>query len=274
MYRIYHMTNLELFYNREDMWQIPTEKYFDEDTVMEPYYVTMKLDDAEREEFILMLPFTPNTKQNMISWMAVRNDGEHYGEIFVYEFTKQSNIYGPQQIENRINQNAAISQQLNLWSQGGSRVIRGNLLVVPIEDTVLYVEPLYIESNNETSLPEVKQVIVAYQDYIVMEPTLDQAIGRLMDLIDEGVSPQEAEESQQREGASSDAVTSDELITEIKEQFDAYRQANQDGNYEEAGRALKQLEQLLQNWQRQQETGGQSGDQSEASSEAQMDEND
>ena len=274
MYRIYHMTNLELFYNREDMWQIPTEKYFDEDTVMEPYYVTMKLDDAEREEFILMLPFTPNTKQNMISWMAVRNDGEHYGEIFVYEFTKQSNIYGPQQIENRINQNAAISQQLNLWSQGGSRVIRGNLLVVPIEDTVLYVEPLYIESNNETSLPEVKQVIVAYQDYIVMEPTLDQAIGRLMDLIDEGVSPQEAEESQQREGASSDAVTPYELITDIQEQFDAYRQANQDGNYEEAGRALKQLEQLLHNWQRQQEADGQSGDQSEASSEAQRDEND
>lgn len=274
MYRIYHMTNLELFYNREDMWQIPTEKYFDEDTVMEPYYVTMKLDDAEREEFILMLPFTPNTKQNMISWMAVRNDGEHYGEIFVYEFTKQSNIYGPQQIENRINQNAAISQQLNLWSQGGSRVIRGNLLVVPIEDTVLYVEPLYIESNNETSLPEVKQVIVAYQDYIVMEPTLDQAIGRLMDLIDEGVSPQEAEESQQREGASSDAVTPYELITDIQEQFDAYRQANQDGNYEEAGRALKQLEQLLHNWQRQQEADGQSGDQSEASSEAQTDEND
>lgn len=274
MYRIYHMTNLELFYNREDMWQIPTEKYFDEDTVMEPYYVTMKLDDAEREEFILMLPFTPNTKQNMISWMAVRNDGEHYGEIFVYEFTKQSNIYGPQQIENRINQNAAISQQLNLWSQGGSRVIRGNLLVVPIEDTVLYVEPLYIESNNETSLPEVKQVIVAYQDYIVMEPTLDQAIGHLMDLIDEGVPPQEAEDSQQREGASSDTVTPDELITEIQEQFDAYRQANQDGNYEEAGRALKQLEQLLQNWKRQQETDSQSGDQSEASPEAQTDEND
>ena len=271
MYRIYHMTNLEKFYNREDMWQIPTEKYFNEDTVMEPYYITMKLDDTDQAEFILMLPFTPNTKQNMISWMAVRNDGDRYGEMFVYEFTRQSNIYGPQQIENRINQNAAISQQLNLWSQGGSRVIRGNLLVVPIEDTVLYVEPLYIESSNETSLPEVKQVIVAYQDYIVMEPTLERSMERLMDLIGEGVSPQEAEQVQQEEaGTSSEAVTSDQLLTQIQQVFDTYQKANQDGNYEEAGRALKQLEQLLQDWQQQQgQTDEDTGDQDEAQPEEQ-----
>lgn len=260
MYRVYHMTNLELFYNREDMWQIPTEKYFDEDTEMEPYYVTMKLDDAEREEFILMIPYTPNTKQNMISWMAVRNDGDHYGEMFVYEFTKQRNIYGPQQIENRINQNATISQQLNLWSQGGSRVIRGNLLVVPIEDTVLYVEPLYIESANETSLPEVKQVIVAYQDYIVMEPTLHQAIDRLMELIGDGVTPEEAEEMEQKTGDAKDGedreteaktASPDEMLKEIQRLFDVYRQANQEGRYEEAGRALQQLEQWLQDWEQQ-----------------------
>lgn len=259
MYRAYHMTNLELFYNREDMWQIPTEKYGSDDIVMEPYYVTMKLDDSDREEFILMLPFTPNTKQNMISWMAVRNDGDHYGEVFVYEFTKQRNIYGPQQIENRINQNATISQQLNLWSQGGSRVIRGNLLVVPIEDTVLYIEPLYIESNNETSLPEVKQVIVAYQDYIVMEPTLDRAIERLTELIGDDVSPEEAEQLQQEEGATPETASADQLLTQIQDAFNAYREANQKGNYEEAGRALKRLEQLLSDWQQQGQGGAGEG---------------
>ncbi|MDR6226579.1 UPF0182 family membrane protein [Desmospora profundinema] len=254
MYRTYHMTNLELFYNREDVWQVPTEKYFNDDVRMEPYYVTMKLDDSDQEEFILMLPFTPNTKQNMIAWMAVRNDGEHYGETLVYQFTKQKNIYGPQQIENRINQNASISQQLNLWSQGGSRVIRGNLLVVPIEDTVMYVEPLYIESNNETSLPEVKQVIVAYQDYIVMEPTLERSIQRLMELIGEGVPPEKAEEEPQGEEKAPETTSADQLLKQIEDTFHSYQKANQNGNYEEAGRALKQLEQLLQKWREQEQT--------------------
>src|SRR5699024_11069783 len=159
MYGTYHMSNLEVFYNREDFWQFPTEKYFNQDIEMDPYYITMELPEYDEEEFILMMPYTPKNRQNMISWIGVRNDGEHYGEIFVYRFPKQKNIYGPQQIENRINQDSVISQQLNLWSQGGSEVIRGNLLVIPIEDTVLYVEPVYIESSNETSLPEVKQVI-------------------------------------------------------------------------------------------------------------------
>src|SRR5699024_10914610 len=147
-----HMSNLEVFYNREDYWEFATEKYFDEDIEMEPYYITMKLDEEEEEEFILMIPFTPKNRQNMIAWMGVRNDGEHYGDVFVHRFPKQKNVYGAQQIENRINQDSHISQQLNLWSQsqGGSKVIRGNMLVIPIEDTVLYVEPIYIESSNET----------------------------------------------------------------------------------------------------------------------------
>ncbi|MDY0406102.1 UPF0182 family protein [Virgibacillus sp. 179-BFC.A HS] len=119
MYGTYHMSDLEVFYNREDYWQFPTEKYFNEDITMEPYYITMKLPEADKEEFILMQPYTPKKRQNMISWIGVRNDGEHYGEMFVYQFPKQKNIYGPQQIENRINQDSVISQQLNLWAQGG-----------------------------------------------------------------------------------------------------------------------------------------------------------
>src|SRR5690625_4033960 len=124
----------------------------------------------------------------MISWICVRNDGEHYGEMFVYRFPKQKNIYGPQQIENRINQDSYISQQLNLWSQGGSEVIRGNLLAIPLEDTVFYVEPIYIQSSNETSLPEVKQSVIAYEDFIVMEPTLEEAIDELLERITSGAT--------------------------------------------------------------------------------------
>jgi uncharacterized protein len=184
MYGTYHMENLEVFYNREDYWEFPTEKYYNEDIEMEPYYVTMKLPEYDNEEFMLIMPYTPKKRQNMIAWMGVRNDGDNYGEKVVYRFPKQKNIYGPQQIENRINQDSRISQQLNLWSQGGSEVIRGNLLAIPIEDTMLYVEPIYIESANETSLPEVKQIVMAYGDHIVMEATFEEALDQILQYID------------------------------------------------------------------------------------------
>lgn len=251
MFRAYHMTNLELFYNREDYWQIPTEKYYGEDIQMEPYYVTMKLDDADKEEFILMTPYSPNKKQNLAAWMGVRNDGEHYGEMFVYTFSKQRNIYGPQQIENRINQDAAISQELNLWSQGGSKVIRGNLLVIPIEDTILYVEPMYIESNNETALPEVKRIIVSYQDYIVMEPTLEQALDRIMTMVEQRVPPEDKKEQtgeKQPASESEQAKTPQQILSEIDQAFRQYEEANKAGNFVEAGQALQKLEQLLSQW--------------------------
>src|SRR5699024_2034773 len=132
-----------------------------------------KIPENDKEKIILIMPYKPKKRQNMISWIGVRNDGNSYVDIFVYKFPKQKNVYGPQQIENRINQDPAISQKLNLWAQGGSEVIRGNLLAIPIEDTILYVEPVYIESSNETSLPEVKQVVMAYGDNIVMESTFD-----------------------------------------------------------------------------------------------------
>lgn len=256
LFRAYHMTNLEQFYNREDYWQFPTEKYYGADIRMDPYYVTLKMDDTDQEEFILMIPFTPNQRQNLIAWMGVRNDGDNYGEMFVYQYSRQRNIYGPQQIENRINQNATISQQLNLWSQGGSNVIRGNLLVIPVEDTLLYVEPIYLESTNTTSLPEVKQIVVAYQDYIVMEPTLDQALDRLLTLIGSGVPPEEAEEhigggdldggGQAGGGTIVPGAEPTIILEQIRDAFRDYREANQNGNYAEAGRILQNIERMLQ----------------------------
>lgn len=257
MYGTYHMSNLEVFYNREDYWQSPTEKYFNEDIEMEPYYITMTLPDHDEEEFVLMKPYTPKKRQNMISWIGVRNDGEHYGEKVVYRFPKQKNIYGPQQIENRINQDSTISQQMNLWSQGGSKVIRGNLLAIPIEDTVLYVEPVYIESSNKTSLPEVKQIVMAYGDQIVMEETFDKALEKILSQVDpdgEGAAGKEAEENEsedqqeeegkeeQEEAPTEPILEAEEMLQDISGLFDEYRDAMADGQWEKAGEIMEEIE--------------------------------
>ncbi|GAA0430805.1 UPF0182 family protein [Lentibacillus halophilus] len=249
MYGTYHMSDLEVFYNREDFWQFPTEKYFNEDTEMEPYYTTLKLPDQEEEEFILMIPYTPKNRQNMIAWMGVRNDGENYGDMFVYRFPKQRNIYGPQQIENRINQDSEISQELNLWSQGGSEVIRGNLLAIPIEDTVLYVEPIYIESNNETSLPEVKRVVVAYEDQIVMDANFDQALEKILKKVDPGMEDDEDQEDDKPDDtpdSSKPILDAEEQLKEFSDKFKAYKQALSEGNWQEAAEIMDELEGMLE----------------------------
>lgn len=252
MYGTYHMSNLEVFYNREDFWQFPTEKYFNQDIEMEPYYITMKMPGEEAEEFILMIPYTPKNRQNMIAWIGVRNDGEHYGDMFIYRFPKQKNIYGPQQIENRINQDSVISQQLNLWSQGGSEVIRGNLLAIPIEDTVLYVEPIYIESSNETSLPEVKQVVMSYEDHIVMEATFEEALEKILNNIDPEADtppPTEDEEGQQAEvdedTEQQPIIGAEALLQEFSDLFRQYQEALSSGDWEKAGEIMKELETKL-----------------------------
>ncbi|MBU4454700.1 MAG: UPF0182 family protein, partial [Euryarchaeota archaeon] len=143
-YALYHMKDPGVFYNREDVWEIPEELYETSEIEMEPYYLITKLPGFEREEFIMLLPFTPRDKKNMIAWMAARNDMPHYGERIVYMFPKEKLVYGPMQIEVRIDQNPEISQSFALWGQGGTRVIRGNLLVIPVEDSLLYVEPIYL----------------------------------------------------------------------------------------------------------------------------------
>jgi hypothetical protein len=166
----------------------------------------------------------------------------------VYRFPKQKNIYGPQQIENRINQNSEISQQLNLWSQGGSKVIRGNLLVIPIEDTLLYVEPIYIESNNETSLPEVKRIVVAYGDKIVMEPTLDQSLDELLSLIDPEQSaetPSGKNDGEEPNGKNETSATANEKLKQLAQLFKDYKKAVSDGRWEDSGKIMDEIEKLL-----------------------------
>jgi uncharacterized membrane protein (UPF0182 family) len=175
MYLIYHMSEPEVFYNREDAWRFPTEQYEDAEQLVEPYYVIMRLPQEQTEEFLTILPFTPVSKNNMVAWMAARSDGNDYGKLLLYEFPKQALVFGPRQIEARIDQTPEISQQLTLWSQEGSRVIRGNLLAIPIEQSLLYVEPVYLRAE-QGELPELRRVIVVYGDEIAMEETLNAAL--------------------------------------------------------------------------------------------------
>lgn len=174
----YHMIDPQVFYNREDLWEIPREIYGTEQQQVEPYYLITKLPTAENEEFILLLPFTPTQRRNLIAWLAARSDGGQYGKLLLYEFPKQELIYGTQQIEALINQKPEISQQITLWNREGSRVIQGNLLVIPIEQSLLYVEPLYLEAE-ENSLPTLIRVIVAYDNQIVMKETLNDALNNI-----------------------------------------------------------------------------------------------
>ncbi|MDR3528998.1 MAG: UPF0182 family protein [Rhodopila sp.] len=183
-YRAYHMDAPEVFYNREDLWQFPREPTAPDGgdrpnaARMAPYYIMMRLPGEPRTEFFLMLPMVPSQRENMIAWLAARCDLPDYGKLIVYEFPKDKLVYGPFQIEARINQNTNISQQISLWNQMGSRVIRGNLLVVPIENSILYVSPLYLRAESG-QLPELKRVIAAYGDRVVMEETLPAALAAL-----------------------------------------------------------------------------------------------
>jgi len=177
MYAVYHMRDTQVFYNKEDLWSIPVG-HESGSLPMEPYYLILRLPEEPKEEFVLLIPFNPSKKDNLSAWLAARSDPPHYGKLVVYNFPKQKLIYGPRQIEARIDQDSFISQQLSLWNQRGSQVIRGNLLVIPIERSLVYVEPLYIAAE-KGQLPELKRVIVGFGDRIAMEETLEGAMARV-----------------------------------------------------------------------------------------------
>jgi uncharacterized membrane protein (UPF0182 family) len=175
VFATFHMTKAQVFYSKEDQWEVPALDSGGTATRMQPYYTVMKLPGQKDTEFIQMLPFTPRAKPNLAAWLVARSDGEHYGHLLVFQFPKQKIVYGPQQIVGRINQDQVISPQITLWDQQGSKVIWGTLLVIPIEESLLYVRPLYLQSA-EGKIPELKRVIVAYQSQIVMDVTLRQAL--------------------------------------------------------------------------------------------------
>jgi uncharacterized protein len=175
----YHMKDPQVFYNREDPWRVPNEIYGSKEQPVEPYYLIMKLPEGKIEEFVLLYPFTPSQRNNLIAWLAARSDGENYGKRLLYLFPKRELVFGPEQIEALINQDPTISQQISLWNRQGSRVIQGNLLIIPIEQSLLYVEPLYLEAD-VNSVPTLARVILVYQDRVIMEKTLDQALAKIL----------------------------------------------------------------------------------------------
>jgi uncharacterized membrane protein (UPF0182 family) len=178
IYRTYHMTNPQVFYNKEDQWAVPSLDSAQNAVQMQPYYTIMRLPGEKAPEFIQMLPFTPRAKDNLAAWMVARSDGEHYGHLLVFQFPKQKLVFGPRTVAGKINQDQVISPQITLWNQQGSEVIQGTLLVIPIKESLLYVRPLYLRSP-EGRIPELKRVIVAYQSKIVMEETMNKALGKI-----------------------------------------------------------------------------------------------
>ena len=181
-YAVYHMNDPQVFYNKEDLWAIPRRSIEGRDREIEPYYTIMRLPGEQREEFILLTLFNPSRRDNMIAWLAARSDPLHYGRLVVFDFPKQKLVFGPRQIDARIDQDPVISQQLSLWNQRGSSVIRGSLLAIPIEQSLIYIQPLYLAAAEQGALPELRRVIVGYGNQIAMEPTLEQSLARIFGL--------------------------------------------------------------------------------------------
>ncbi|TVP64259.1 MAG: UPF0182 family protein [Leptolyngbya sp. LCM1.Bin17] len=240
MYRTYHMQNPEVFYNREDLWRFPKRTEGESTTAMEPYYIIMKLPRLEQEEFLQILPFTPANRDNMISWLAGGSDGDNYGRLLLYEFPKQELVFGPTQIEARINQTPEISEQLTLWSQQGSRVIRGTLLVVPIEQSLLYVQPIYLRAE-QSALPELRRVVVAYSDRIVMRNTLDESLEAIFG---GAAAPSPTEPTDEPVTLVPETIS--ELVQAALGAYQEGQQALQQGDWQRYGEAQRQLESLLQ----------------------------
>jgi uncharacterized membrane protein (UPF0182 family) len=246
VYSLFHMTDPQVFYNKEDLWKIPES--FSEGTVeqMRPYYTIMKLAEVgKQEEFILMVPFSPAKKENMIAWLAARCDEPNYGKLLVFDFPKQKLVYGPQQIESRINQDPDISKQITLWNQGGSRVIWGSLLVIPVESSLLYVQPLYIAAENG-GVPELKRVLVSYANNIAMEATLQRSLDVIFGIAKPMQETQAASQQEQTAGPETGKQGNvKRLISEANHQFEKAQDELAKKNWAGYGAAMSEVQRLL-----------------------------
>ncbi|QXM07393.1 UPF0182 family protein [Crassaminicella indica] len=239
VYKVYHMNNTEVFYQQEDLWDIAHEIYEQEKRVMESNYFIMKLPEEDKEEFLLSIPYTPKNKPNLTALFMARNDGENYGKLIIYKMPKQKNVYGPMQIESKIDQDTTISKEFSLWGQKGSTYIRGNLLTIPIENSLLYIEPIYLKADNENSLPEVKRVIVAYGDRIAYEETLEKALDQLFgEVRTPNVTIPEED--------LKDSVDVKGMIERANEVFVKAQEAQRNGKWAEYGKYLDELKGLLE----------------------------
>ncbi|MCM0081619.1 UPF0182 family protein [Geomonas sp. Red32] len=235
----YHMTDPKVFYNKENLWEIPVMG----DKQLEPYYTVMKLPGEKSEEYILLLPFTPSKRDNLAAWLTARCDGDNYGKIMAYTFPRDRLIYGPKQIDARINQDALISQQLTLWNQRGSEVIRGSMLVIPIEKSLLYVQPLYLVAE-KGGLPELRRVIVAYGDDVVMEQTLELALQKIFGGKIAGEAPP-ASSAQAAPAAAGPPQSAQQLAREAMAIYERATNLQRQGDWAGYGEELRKLQQVL-----------------------------
>ena len=238
LYSVYHMEKPQIFYNKEDQWQIPVISEGAADPMMR--HIIMKLPGETKEEYILMIPFTPKKKDNLAAWMVARSDGENYGKLAVYRFPKQKLVFGPKQIINRINQDPEISRQISLWDQRGSRVNLGSLLVIPIEESLLYVRPLYIRAEGG-KIPELKRVIIAYEKRIAMGISLDEALYQIFGETAGKVAESEAEKEEPLEEAPKK-----NLLEEAKKYFDGAMEAQRRGDWSLYGEEIEKLRKILE----------------------------
>jgi uncharacterized membrane protein (UPF0182 family) len=244
LYSTYHMTDPQVFYNKEDKWTIPQEIYGETETQMIPYYTIVKFPDANgNEEFVLILPFTPVNKNNMLAWIAARCDQENYGEIIEYKFPKEKLIFGPMQIESRIDQNSEISQLFTLWGQKGSSIIRGNLLVIPVKDSLIYVEPVYLRAE-QSELPELKRVIVGYQDNIEIGLNLEAALVKLFSGMEPAVTEEEAKA---KPGEPSVLLSLRNLALRAQQIYSEAQEKLRDGDFAGYGESIDELGKILEN---------------------------
>ena len=267
-YAEYHMQDIQVFYNQEDLWEPPDEIYGYNRQMMKPYYIIIKLPEEDKEEFLLMLPYTPSKKDNMIGWLAARSDLPNYGNLLVYKLSKDKLVYGPMQVEARIDQQTDISRELSLWGQRGSRVIRGNLLAIPVGESFIYVEPIYLEADQEpqreaqpapapkggqqqqqstrparqgitttASLPELKRVIVALGSRVAMEEKLEHALNRVL-----GASVVKKDDGSAKMPESGDLSG---LGKQALKYYNSARDYLRQGDWAGYGRELEKLENIL-----------------------------
>jgi uncharacterized membrane protein (UPF0182 family) len=255
VYGLYHTQNPKVFFQREDVWNVAQQLTINDQgkkvsQPMDPYYVLMQLPgEQQRNEFVLILPFTPSNRNNMIGWMAGRSDGDNYGKLLVYNFPKSRLIDGPVQIEARIDQNAQLSGQFTLWNQQGSRVIRGHLLVIPIGKSLLFVEPIYLQAV-QSPMPELRIVVLATQDKLGYGQTFSEAMTNLFGEASKAPEDQKTQPGTEQKPVESTAqpstATVQQLVIKALQEFEDYQRLTSQGKLSEAGQKLEQHKKTLE----------------------------
>lgn len=257
IYQRYHIADAGQFYDKADVWRVATEKYENEEITMAPYFNIMQVEEGGEDELVLVLPFVLGDKYNMVGLLAMRTNQEHYGELVLYRFPKGETVYGPMQIENKIDNDPDISREMTLWGQGGSSVIRGNLLVIPFKQSLLYIEPVYITSKNNASLPEVKRVVAAYKDSIAMEGSIQDALSAV--LLEAQGDPAEGGQTQAEPsgspGQGGESVTPQEIkdveeaVRQALDSYERFKSASSANDWTAMGESLAELDKKMQDLQ-------------------------